>query len=65
MHVIELEPPLSGNVEEVTIMPAIKRTRAQDKEEEMKSEESEEPTRKKKEKKQEVESSKKKTWRPR
>ena len=65
MHVIKLELPSSGKLEEITILLAIKRTHAQDKEEEMRSEESEELTRKKKEKKQEVESIKKKTQRRR
>ena len=66
VHVIKLEPSPSSGLGDITIMPAVKRTRVKDKDEEMRSEESDEPKKKKKDKKEEAESSKKKrTRRPR
>lgn len=63
VHVIKFEPSPSSGLGYITIMPAVKRTRVQDKDEEMRSEESDEPNKKKKDKKEEVESSKKKRTR--
>ena len=46
VHVIKLEPSPSSGLGDITIMPAVKRTRVKDKDEEMRSEESDEKKKK-------------------